>query len=100
MSRPRTKSELASDHIEEATSHIGKAISLLGGWTKNKLPRKNRSLWIARKMIESIDARLHAANDLLIHGSKCKDSTLNGVVDVILKTDFERNYDRERKPGC
>lgn len=65
MSRPRSKKELASDHIQEGLSHIGKAISLLGGRTRALSVTKNQQVFVVRKYLQSVESRLQVCDDLL-----------------------------------
>jgi len=92
MRRVNSRRQQAIDHLSSAELSIGKAISLLGGYTRATQPRRNISTFVARKMIESLRLRLHAAVNLLLYGERPSPTTL--------RNEFEEEYDKQRRPGC
>lgn len=93
MPRPRTKIQLASDHVEEAISQCSKALSRLGGRVRRRpgeLP--SSSLYEARSYLESVINRLGVTKFLI--------DTNQVAYPPTLKDDFELTYDRDRNPGC
>jgi hypothetical protein len=61
----RSKKDLASDELEQALSHVGKALSLLGGRTRALSVRTNTRVFTVRKYLESVESRLRVCTDLL-----------------------------------
>lgn len=61
----RSKKDLASDELEQGLSHVGKALSLLGGRTRALSVKNNQRVFTVRKYLESIEQRLRVCQDLL-----------------------------------
>lgn len=115
MPKPNSKRSRALDELGHAEASIAKAISLLGGFTRAKYPRKNKSDFVARKMLEGVDLRLHAIVNLLAFGQPSvelgepKSVALEiahdyfqrtGQIPVDLRDAFEKEYDSTRRPMC
>lgn len=87
-----SKRDLALAELGHAEGSIGRAMSLLGGRTRSRVPTKNKSTFVARKMLEGLDLRLHAVVNLLAFGERKHVPAL--------RDDFEEHYDHTRRPGC
>lgn len=110
MPRPRTKKELASDHIEEAISQCSKALSKLGGRVRRRAAElPSGPLYNARSYLESVINRLGVVKALVDTQSVDSIVPVPKLEDLFPavrnakpkpKDEFERDYDRERNPGC
>lgn len=127
MPRPRSKRDLASDHLEHALSECAQALSKLGGRVRHgskKLPPE--PTFTARQYLEGIIARLGVVKALVdnrrVFFSKetpelievdasavqkdTRDSLLRIFPEIALanvrtpRDDFERDYDSTRNPQC
>lgn len=100
MPRPRSKREVASDHIEEAISHASQALSKLGGYVRRKPKDPLDNQFIARQYLESVISRLNVIQALL-RPTETLERVMNAVsANPKLLDDFEREYDSTRNPGC
>jgi len=114
----RSKKDLASDELEQALSHVGKALSLLGGRTRALSVRNNTRVFTVRKYLESIENRLQVCQDLLQlsatpegrntmtpepatdHHPASELVKLFPDLKKVPRDDFEREYDATREVGC
>jgi hypothetical protein len=87
--RKTSRRDRSLDALSNAQEAVGRALSVLGGKTRNKpkaLPAPRS--FIARQMLESIVNRLTVVTDLIILGDAPTTS---------LRNEFERSYDSERR---
>lgn len=93
-----TKRQRAVEQLMLAQGAITKAISLFGGYTRSRVPKtQSKAIWVARKMVESIEPRITAAIELCLTQTLALETS---STIIALRDDFEREYDRERRPQC
>jgi hypothetical protein len=120
----RSKKDLASDELEQALSHVGKALTLLGGRTRALSVKSNQRVFTVRKYLESIEQRLRVCQDLLqlsaapegrmlaasasegwvltpqMRAQQLQDESNEQDQPEGPRDDFEKDYDSNRAPGC
>lgn len=105
--RPRSKRDLASDHLEHALSECAQALSKLGGRVRHgskKLPPE--PTFTARQYLEGIISRLGVVKALIDVKDRdfiipiTKDPKPPTPKNVRTLDSFERDYDSTRNPQC
>lgn len=108
--RPNSRRQRALDQLQIAADAIAKAITLLGGHTRALVPKRNKTTFVARKMLEGIDIRLNGVVGLVSIGDAPTPDYIIPITrgpeppkplrEVVLRDDFEREYDATRRPQC
>lgn len=100
MSKQLSRRQRAVEQLQIAKQGITKAQSLLGGKPRGWLPSKNKGLFHARQLIASLDNRLELILEYLAGREAIEQPAYPTRAVPDLRDDFEREYDRERKPQC
>lgn len=90
-----SKRSRAIEHVHHAEHHIREALSLLGGFTRTRVPRRDWETFVIRKVLEGLLLRTKTCIMLFTNKTERQKA-----VDVLLLSDFEREYDSTRRPGC
>lgn len=106
-SRVNSKRSRAMEQLTIAQDALAKALNFLGGKPRGVTPAKlpPSPEWIARGYIVSCINRISSAQYMIAgYGKPIQPDPDNARIEKIISTfprdDFEREYDKERSPGC